>query len=351
MRFLRPEFLDLRFIIPLFLFIILIIYFGLKSKFKARNLWQKSKLKEFSRFSSKTREIIVYFLGVLVISLTVLALSRPQISYEKKIIIKKPLDIVCLVDLSRSMNTKDALWQGRKLFRLDLVKEELKSFVENYVGKDKNQMAMIAFANKAMYRSFFDNNVGPLLFHVDNLNTQDFPPEGTDIGLAIVTGLEMLNTIDNNPGVFGRRKNKRVFILISDGEDNVEDELSLNQAITETQQKRIPIYTIGIGSKKGDYIIEEVDENGNEIFMTDEDTGEKVFSKLEEETLKEIAQLTDGKYVYSQNSEALSRALDELLARETDKETKIEKAYYDIYHYLLLISFVLCLIIIILKQN
>jgi len=341
MQLARPEFL--------YLFILIFIiasyaFWKLKRGFKIRKAWENSRLKDISQFSSKGRKMLVYCLIILTLSLAVLALARPQVSYEKPI--AQHFDIFCLVDISRSMNTRDVYWLKKKVFRLDLVKEELINFIKNYIGKDKNCMAFIVFGSHAIPRSYFTFDARPLLSYVDNLDTKDFPPEGTDIGEAINTGTDMLNTIDNKPEVFGRRKNKRVFILISDGEDLGG---ILDQAIAEIREKRIPIYTIGVGSKEGDYIIEEIDKNGKILYMIDEeDGGKKVFSKLEDETLKKIARLTGGTYVYSKTGEELSKAFKNVIERETARERKTEKAYSDIYRYLLKGIFVLCLLIIIL---
>jgi Ca-activated chloride channel family protein len=341
MRFARQEFLCL------FILIFIIssyAFWALRRGLKTRKKWENSKLKDVSQFSSKGRKILVYCLIIITISLAVLALARPQISYEKPM--TQHFDIFCLVDISRSMNTRDVYLLNKKVLRLDLVKEELRNFIKNYIGKDKNCMALIIFGPNAIPRSYFTFDARPLLSYVDNLNTKDFPPEGTDIGEAINTGIDMLDTIDNKPEVFGRRKNKRVFILISDGEDLGE---VLEQAIAEIREKRIPIYTIGIGSKKGDYIVEEIDEKGKIIYMTDEeDGGQKVFSRLEDETLKKIARLTGGAYVYSKSGEELSRAFKSVLEREAARERKTEKAYSDIYRHVLKCVFVLCLLIIIL---
>lgn len=341
MRFARPEFL--------YLFILIFVissyaFWKLKKGFKIRKAWENSKLKDISQFSSKGKRILVYCLIILTISLAVSALSRPQISYEKPM--AQHFDIFCLVDISRSMNTRDVYWLKKKVFRLDLVKEELRNFIKNYIGKDKSCMAFIVFGPQAIPRSYFTFDARPLLSYVDNLDTKDFPPDGTDIGEAINTSIDMLDTIDNKPEVFGRRKNKRVFILISDGEDFGG---TLGQAIAEIQGKRIPVYTIGVGSKEGDYIVEEMDKNGKIIYMTDEeDNGKKVFSKLEDETLKKIARLTGGTYVYSKTGEELSQAFKNVIDRETAREGKKEKTYSDIYRYLLKCAFVLCLLIIIL---
>ncbi len=344
MRILRPEFLYLFFLFPL---ILLVLFVGLKSKFGIKRLWQESKLKDISRFSSKGKSILICCLAVLMLISIIFSLSRPQLSYEKKIVVKKPLNILCLVDLSKSMNTRDVFWQEKRVFRLDLVKEELRNFVKNQIGKDRNELALIAFGCNAIYRSFFTYDIGYLMFHIDYLSTDDFPPEGTDIGGAIKRGLEMLDTINNEPEIFNRPKNKKVFVLISDGEDFGEN---LEQVIAEIRARGISVYTVGVGSRRGGDIIEKIDEQGRVIYFKDEE-GKKIYSRLEEKTLKRIAGATGGKYVYSKSGEDLSRAFKDVLEKESEKERKIEKTYYDIYHYLLGFAFILCLIIIILKQN
>jgi len=343
-RFLRPEFLNLFFFLPL---ILLFLIWRLRSRFRIRSLWENSKLKNISKFSSKVREALIAFLIILLISLLIFVLARPQFSYRKSV--KKPLDIVCLVDLSRSMNTRDVFSLGKRHSRLDLIKRELRNFVKNQIGENKNYMALVAFGANARYRSFFTFDVSSLLFQIEYLSTADFPPEGTDIGEAIITGLEMLNLIDSNPEIFKRPRNRRIFILISDGEDTVEEKLKLNQALLEIVKRRIPIYTIGAGSRKGGYVIEEIKEDGRIVYMRDEESGKKIFSRLEEKTLREIARLTGGSYVRSQSGEELAKAFRSILERGAER--KIKKAYYDVYQYFLLVAFVFSLLIIILKQS
>lgn len=339
-KFLRPE---IFYLFIAFFLLLIYVYWKLNNAFKVRKAWENSRLRDISRFSSKKRKFLVYCLFFFMLAFMVFALSRPQVSYKKPA--KKPLDIVCLVDLSRSMNTPDVLLSGKKVFRIELVKTEMRNFVKNYIGKEKNQMALIVFADKALYRSFFTFDVSSLLFHIDYFDVKDFPPEGTDIGWAIIYSLNMLDIIDSKPDVFKRPENKRVFVLISDGEDLGE---YLSEAIIETRKRRISVYTIGAGSREGGYIVEEMDENGNFSYMIDEDTGEKIFSRLEEETLKIIARETGGQYVYSKSGEELNRAFIDVIEKEAKKETKTEKAYHDIYRYLLGCALVLCLIIIIL---
>jgi hypothetical protein len=82
-----------------------------------------------------------------------------------------------------------------------------------------------------------------------------------------------------------------------------------------------------------------------------DNTGEKVFSRLQEETLKRIARISGGKYVYAKTGDELSNAFKDVLAKEAEKEKKKEKDYYDIWQYLLGVAFVLCLIIIFLKPK
>lgn len=351
-RFLKPEFLDFRILVLLLIFIFLVLYFGLKRKYRTRDLWQNSRLKEISRFSSRFREISLYCLIVIVIGLTILSLSRPQLSTQKPI--KTRLNIVGLVDNSWSEKVLDVTWQGKKVFRLDLVKEEMKQFIKDHIGKDKNSLALIAFGSKAFCRSYFTFDVSSLMFLTDYFNPKDFPPEGTDIAEALYAGIDMLDTIDKYPDVFKPTSNRRIFVMISDGEDNInsEDASRLESALSEVIKRKIPVYTIGIGSKEGGYIVEDIDSGGNFIYMTEDYYGgEKVFSRLQEETLKRIARITGGKYVYATTGDELSNAFKDVLVKEAEKEKKKEKDYYDIWQYLLGVAFVLCLLIIFLKPK
>lgn len=293
--------------------------------------------------------MLIYCLVFLMLGSIIFGLSRVQFVYKKPIKIKKSLDIVVLIDISRSTKVLDVFLQENRVFRLDLIKEELRNFVEDYIGEDKNQMALIVFANKAMPRSYFTFHVGTLLFLIEHFDVEDFPPEGTDIGEAIKTSFETIDTVDNNPDIFNRPRHKRVFVLISDGEDTVEDELKLNEAIAECGRRRISVYTIGVGSREGGYIVEKIDESGNIIYMMDEDeNGQRVFSKLEEGTLKRVAQASGGKYVRSKTGEELAMAFENALEREAEKEVKIKEEYQDIWKYLFGLSLIFCLLIIVL---
>ncbi len=339
MRFARPEFLNFLFL----LFPILILFiWGLISKFKVQNKWKTSKLKDVSRFSSQAGEILVYCAALLVLVLVVLALARPQISYKKRVIIETHLDIICLIDLSRSMNALDVYQGSKKTVRLELVKEELRNFTERHVGEDKNQVALIAFAFKAFYRCFFTYDLNELLFHIDYLDVKDFPPEGTNLGRAITTGLDMLDLIDDHPGVFERKKHKRVFILISDGEDFGEN---TSQAVIRARTRGIPIYTIGIGSKQGGPIIDEMDEQGNIVYFRDEE-GRVMYSQLEEETLKAVAKSSRGMYIHSKSGRDLSESFNLFLEKEA-KSQELKQDYYDVYKYLLGVAFLLCILLIV----
>ncbi len=347
MRFLRPEFLILfvLFVIPALIY----LFFRLRNEFKTRKIWEESRLKEISRFSSQGKKILGYFLLVLAASLLIFASAGPQLFHEKLVPDKKPIDILCLVDNSWSMNTKDAKLNGKTVFRLDLAKEELRNFVKDHIGKEKNRMAFIAFGPNAVFRSYFTYGIGALLFHIDYFNVKDFSPESTDIGLAIDCAIDMLEKIDTQPDIFGISKNKRIFIIISDGADHGEN---LDEAVLEARQKRASIYTIGVGSINGGYIAEEVDERGNIIYMEEEaedGTLKPIFSRLEEDTLKRIARLGGGTYVRSNTGKEFAEAFRKILESEA-RGTKKEKQYYDIYHYVLFVAFGCCLLIIILRK-
>lgn len=93
-------------------------------------------------------------------------------------------------------------------------------------------------------------------------------------------------------------------VLVSDGESNVGPPAL--EVAQEAQKAGIKVYTIGIGTKEG------VNLNIQ---------GRRVFTRLDEDTLRGIAEMTGGRYLSAQNETELSAVYDELAReREFEKE-------------------------------
>ena len=118
----------------------------------------------------------------------------------------------------------------------------------------------------------------------------------------------------------------RVIILITDGENHDDDAIAVAE---RAAQMGVKIFTIGIGTPEGAPI-----QIGGE-FIKDE-AGEMVVSKLNEEMLARIADITGGAYVRS------SRPINEM--EQTELSTVRFEEFNEQYQYLLIAALVLLLL-------
>src|SRR6478752_9291034 len=106
-------------------------------------------------------------------------------------------------------------------------------------------------------------------------------------------------------------KTKKLMILISDGEDHSE---GAADAAEQANDMGLKIITIGVGTEKGAPI--PLKENGIvKSFKRDRD-GQIVVTKLNQESLAEIAKATNGGYVNGNDTKAamdyVKKALDNI---------------------------------------
>ena len=100
---------------------------------------------------------------------------------------------------------------------------------------------------------------------------------------------------------------QRVIVLITDGEAHDADAMN---AVQQAADGGVVFYTIGFGSPEG-VPIPEMDEFGNVVGFKVDRNGETVLSRLDEDTLQQIAEIGGGQYYRAAASGA---ELDALVA-------------------------------------
>ena len=125
-------------------------------------------------------------------------------------------------------------------------------------------------------------------------------------------------------------------ILVTDGESHDDDPIAAAQ---RARDAGVVIYTVGIGTPQGAPITV-----GGEMMKDDE--GQMVVSKLDEQTLQQIAVLTGGSYVRaSERSVGLDEILKQIGRMEKKEFASMAFAEYnDQFHYLLAAALVLLLV-------
>ena len=206
--------------------------------------------------------------------LVTLSLVKPQWGYHLEKLERKGIDIMVVLDTSRSMLTSDV-----QPNRIECAKRKVQDLLSVLKG---DRIGLTIFAGAAFVQCPLTLDYGAFNLFLDDAAVGAVPLGGTAIGPAIHTALA---------GFEGKGKKHKVIILITDGEDTQGDLLA---AVKEAKEKGVPIYTIGIGKKAGDYIWVTT-ESGERERLKDPQ-GDYVKSHLDEAALTKIAQETGGRY-------------------------------------------------------
>jgi len=329
MNFANPLFLLLLLIIPLMLY----EYFRRQPKYKSSMKY--SDLNIMRRISPpasvKYRHILI-FLRSLAIALLIIAFARPQSGRNEQIILTEGLDIILVMDISGSMAAEDFKPQNRL--------EAAKLVVENFI-KDRqyDRIGMVVFAGNAFTQCPLTLDYGLLTGFLRELKI-GMVKDGTAIGMGIATALKRLEKT---------KAKSKIIILLTDGVNNA-GEIDPITAAKLAKTLKAKIYTIGMGKEGGAPI--PIDHSiFGKIYARNPD-GSLQLTKIDEETLKRIAELTGGKYFRATDEKVLSKIYEEISEMEkTDVEVKDFMHYKELMHYFLLPALCLLLFEIILANT
>lgn len=256
-----------------------------------RNEWRREKLLRLlvaARLQDRLagtvsvgRRRFRFALLLLGLACVVAGLAQPQLGYTWEQSKRKGRDVIIAIDCSRSMLATDLAPN-----RLGRAKLAAQDFIGQLQG---DRVGLIAFAGSAFLQAPLTIDYGAVLNSMTELDTTIIPRGGTNLAAAITEA----------DAAFGKgESDHRCLIIFTDGEELDADGL----AAAEAQKDRIKIFTVGLGSTDGSLIPLPV-EDGGAGFVKD-DSGQIVKSKLDEDRLRKIAEVTGGFYVHLLNGPA-----------------------------------------------
>ena len=212
MVFLQPEYFKLLFLLvllaPLWLF-----YFFSKRNARKR-LGAAGPVRKISHLHSLWRDGTRYLLINLALVALVLALAHPQLVREKQVGQPERMDVVILLDNSASMRAEDV-----PPSRLERALEIVGRFARNKPSQDR--VGLVSFASGSLILSYLTEDTSNILYYLNYLKDDASFNPGTNIGRAIQNGFTILSRdAELYPQV---ARKKRIFILISDGEDHGDE--------------------------------------------------------------------------------------------------------------------------------
>ncbi|HEV8292918.1 MAG TPA: VWA domain-containing protein, partial [Tepidisphaeraceae bacterium] len=282
-----------------------------------------SRIADVSRLNSGFRSILgPAVLGILSL-LLIVALARPQLQTFHLTEVTRKLDVVFVLDTSPSMQAQDILPS-----RL----ERARYFIKEVVTRQSliDRVGLVTFSGSSLILSYLTSDAENILFYLDYLVAEPPSSWGTDLGAALESGLKVIEAAagkDNEP----LQGNRKAIILLSDGEDHGE---GLRKTLGELAQKGIRVYTVGIGSAGGGFIPMATPEGKIEYLL--DSHGARLVSRLNEATLRQIAQLTGGRFYRSFEGSEIGAALQEILSREREVlGYRQERDWVDLYRPLI----------------
>jgi len=316
--------------------IILIIWtLRLNWKNKAILKYSSSKLLPYTHpIISNFRTILKFLLLNLGLLFFIIALANPQYGENKKIIERKVIDVMIALDISKSMLTEDILPEKSRLY---IAKSYIKKLIDELKG---NKIGIVLFAGDAISLQPLSINHELAIMSLDNVNTDLIPSYGTDLNKAIKICAQSFDL---------ERDIKRSIILLSDGENHETSPIQLANMVNK--KHAISINTVGIGTLKGGLI--PIRKNNKIKSYKKDNEGRTITTKLEEQSLKEIAMSSKGSYTRADkriiNIDNILENLDD--SKKRADELEIFTKYDDQFQGFLFIGILLFILHLIIPEN
>jgi len=223
----------------------------------------------------------------------VIGLARPQIGAKLAEHKTRGAEIMICLDVSNSMLAED--YSPNRLDRAKLAISRLTDRLKD------DRIGLILFAGSSFVQLPVTTDYVSAKMFLGSIDTGSVPVQGTAMGDAIFTAIRSFSA---------QSEKSRVIIVISDGENHEDDPVA---AAKEAAENGIRVYTVGVGSADGQPIPYE----GG--LMKDKD-GEIVVTRLDEETLRKVAEAGNGAYVHAGGDEFGLNPIIEDVRRMEDEE-------------------------------
>ena len=214
-------------------------------------------------------------LGLVVASLVLLvaALIGPRWGEEAQVLLRRNIDALILLDVSRSMLARDIAPNRLERAKLAIRDDLLPALAGDRVG-------LIAFAGVPTLCCPLTADYGYFRLALDDVSTNSAPRGGTLIGDAIrkAGSLFAQDQLDSH----------RVIILITDGGD--QDSYPVEAAASVWKDQQIPIIALAIGDSEQGARIPLSGEDGEKYL---EYGGQVVRSKADFTTLEQVAKASN----------------------------------------------------------
>jgi Ca-activated chloride channel family protein len=256
---------------------------------------------------------------VLATALAFVAMARPQYGRGTKLIPATNLDVVIVLDYSKSMYARDIAPS-----RIDRAKAEVARLIRSLPGA---RFGAVAFAGEPIGFPVTSDGAAIAQFF-RQLEPNDMPIGGTAIARALARARELLASDPKS------HDHSRVIMLVTDGEDLEGDPVAVARSAGE---EGTTVHVVQIGGRTPERIPEVGPDGRMAGFRKDED-GKPLTTSLSAEgeaQLAQVAQVAAGKIVRSDRGVTGIDTIAQDLKRKMTEELaeRVETVYADVYAY------------------
>lgn len=276
---------------------------------------------------SKFRHVL-FALRLIALGLLITALARPRtVDVSTKTKTTRGIDIIMAIDVSASMLAKDL-----RPNRLEALKDVAADFID---GRPNDRIGLVEYAGEAYTKTPITSDKSIVQRSLRDIKYNTIIEGGTAIGMGLATSVNRLKD---------SRAKSKVIILLTDGVNNsgfIDPKIASELAV----EYGIKVYTIGLGTNGMALSPVAINPNGSFRYGRQQ-------VEIDEDLLKEIADVTGGKYFRATNNKKLAEIYDEI--NKLEKTEVEEKKYYNYdekYRPLILIAGLLLLIELLLRNT
>jgi len=269
-------------------------------------------------------------LSYLALALFIIALARPQLGRVTTRVQATGVDIMLVLDVSRSMLAEDFTIGNSRANRIDTVKIVTEQFIRQ---RPNDRIGIVAFAGRPYLVSPLTLDHDWLIRNLERLRI-GLVEDGTAIGSAIASAANRLKD---------KEAKTKLIVLLTDGDNNAGKVQPLTAA-EAAKALGIRIYTIGAGTE-GEAPFPLQNAFGRTVYRN-------VLVKFDEKTLSEIATITNGQYFRATDTNSLRKIFSEIDKMEKTKiEVERTAQYRDLFQYVLIPGIACLLLEILLSQT
>ena len=258
-------------------------------------------LEAISRISWRGRGWVRGFLYLLSLFLLAVALAQPQMVSRELRAIPTPTDLIFLLDISPSMYANDM--DPNRLGRAEQI---IQKFL--IAKQPQDRYGLVVFHFTSVVLSYLTQDPQSILVYFDYLNQVQEPSPGSNMGSALTSALRVID-LDQQANPQKAKGRRRVFVLLSDGDDNIGE---WAKPLAMVAAGGIKVYTFGLGTASGSYV-PLVLSNGKPVKYLARLGGSRIISTAQSRTMRGIAEQTEARFFRGEDNRQVDQAIQGIL--------------------------------------